>query len=329
MLEIEPRKYNNYNNFNGNIIVNVLHYWNREYLLNFLASFKFYYSFYTKKGTINYSKLSKNILNFTGEDLKMASWIRSKYLGITMKNVKYNSIDQLVNVFNNEFCKSNPIGIGMDSYYLPWNKLYLDLHRIHFFLLTGYNPKMGLLYCIDGYLSKKVETLDILEIYNNAEKIIQIINTEECKYLSKNNVIQIIFKVLFAKTDTANRRSLKWFANDLALLKDNETCMKLIENVDKSNFIFNIGNIELARYNFASALKFIDDKYSMNIFYEVYNDIISIGKAWRNIKYILIQGGLLKKSNCFEEVSNVLYEIAGKEELILQELLGICVTFSD
>lgn len=70
---------------------------------------------------------------------------------------KNNFLNELI-----DYLSSNLIlGVFLDSYYCPWNKYYMRIHRKHCVAVIGYDLNNRVLEIYDGYLSNQIEHLEI------------------------------------------------------------------------------------------------------------------------------------------------------------------------
>ena len=134
LTNISPQKVDNLNCYDNNIIADISRFFQRDYQISLLGEFDFTYRNIDEINNL----LDYNYI-FTG-DILYVPYMLSKFVGISLEHIETREKDNLIMVIeriSSYIDNELPVGVGMDSYYLPWNPQYNILHRRHYFLIIG------------------------------------------------------------------------------------------------------------------------------------------------------------------------------------------------
>ncbi len=213
-----------------------------------------------------------------------------------------------------------PIGIQMDSFYLPWNSLQFQKHRTHCFLITeiendGY-------VCVDAFLSDNKVRIDKKTLIDNTESFFYFNYDEKIK---KDNDLQCItsfIKGYICVERKEHIEKIENFADDIL----NSRCEKIdttnSKSIDQSNLIFSIANIEWRRNNFSSALKLAKKNFNTSLFDEIITKLDEIYVMWGTVKSILIKNAVVN-NGYNNKASQLVQKIANKEDEVMLLLLNL------
>jgi hypothetical protein len=317
MLNIKPYKRALYNCYDNNIITQISNYWKIDYRPYFLGGFKFHFD-----------NLQEDLSKIKLNDISTGSYYSEKILyrfsGIKLTYSKdvIKDMREFIELLKTQLNEEKPVGIWIDSYYLPWSEYYLEIFRKHCFLIIGINEEENILYCVDGYLSNKIETISINEVFEHHDNLIYFEKKEAyIKKIDPSIVIKYVLKSLSYEKALSNQSSIMKFRE---LISNSEITSKYIEDIDdvnKSELIFIISKIALARYHFADTLKHMNNICKTTIFNEVIQEAFEIHKEWEKVKNMMIKGIYTKSNRYFEKASKILYDLSIKEEGIIKKFL--------
>lgn len=123
-----------------------------------------------------------------------------KQLGVSI-NIKNGEWKELYKDIRDSIANEKPVVTIFDSYYCPWDPAYQESHRVHTFIIFGFNEETSSFICMDPYFDEEsIEMLlevmekgceDILtfDMIENAQSLdeLQPDNKEYVTLLKKNH----------------------------------------------------------------------------------------------------------------------------------------------
>lgn len=221
LFNTTPKKVKTLNCYDNNIIADISRFFQRDYQISLLGEFDFTYRNIDEiNNLLDYNDI------FTG-DILYVPYMLSKFVGISLEHIETKEKDNLImfierisSYIDTEF----PVGVGMDSYYLPWNPQYNILHRIHYFLIIGLDLQENIFYCkesqkdgvyreyeiakklgkkiipvgITGFTSKYIFNLEFKNIKDDETKKLWVDLDKENDY---SKLIDIILRIMNKKSE--------------------------------------------------------------------------------------------------------------------------------
>ena len=317
-IKIQPLRIRNLNCYDNNIIADISRLFKRDYRLSLLGEFDFTYRNIDKtEELLDYNDI------YTGDILYVPQML-SRFASISLEHIEVNNkesifmfIEQVLSYIEYDF----PVGVGIDSYYLPWNPQFKNLHRRHYFLIIGFDLNEGVFYCLDSYLSKQINKIPISLIYHEYDRLILVKGIENEKSYSINIIIKELESCLFNSGKLLNCDSIRGFAKDILsnrFLKDQRVSGDLLE---KSNLLFRLTDVADSRYNFSQALYSLATTKRCDAFSKTTEKVLDVYEYWKLLKNIIVKGYISGRViMSFHKASELLNKIAVKEENILNEL---------
>jgi hypothetical protein len=215
--------------------------------------------------------------------------------------------------------EKKPIGILMDSYYLPWNNLQFQMHRTHCFLITDILNDNYI--CIDTYLSENKVHIDKKTLIDNAGMLFYFSYDEKIKKENGLSDLILYLKSFISIEHKEHIEKIEEFANDI--LKSKFDTLEHIDydNIEQSSLIFFIANVEWSRINFSIALKLAKNDFKTSIFDDIISTIDESYIMWGKVKSLMIKNIFIK--NYYEKASKLVRTIADKEKKAMEMLLNI------
>lgn len=317
-IKIQPLRIKNLNCYDNNIIADISSFFKRDYRLSLLGEFDFTYRNIDKtEELLDYNDI------FTG-DILYVPYLLSQLVGITLEHIEIkergeyaNFIEKILIYIENKI----PVGVALDSYYLPWNPQYMILHRRHYVLIIGVNYKEKIFYCLDSYLSDNVQKIPIDIIFNKHDRLVLVKKLEEEKDFSIDSVINNLILCLSNSGKSECCDGIRNFSKDIIrkkFLVDKNVSGTILEN---SNFLFRLTDIANSRYNFLQGLTYLIEKFRLNNMDDVLEETYNVFIEWEIIRRIITRGYISGRvSNSLQRAAEKLKEIADKEEDILNKL---------
>lgn len=227
-------------------------------------------------------------------------------------------IETIINNYIKKTCC--PIGIEMDSFYIPWNKFHKMVHRQHFFFILGCTNENYI--CADNFFENERKILDKKILHRNIFSYFSIkYDSELIINYSINEIIELIKANLNKKKDS-HIRYLRQFADEIIFIKSREYEI-FKSDIELSTLIFSLANMEWSRKNFANSLQSIGLKYKSNIFNTIDKDLMGLIIKWNNAKSLTIKSFLFNDTVYIERVKKNLADIANIEEKIIEMILNL------
>lgn len=300
LLDIKPVKHETYNCFFNNIIASVFQYWNKDVRLSFLDSFAI--SLYIENGEYEINCSTENF-----------NYVLQEICGININRFKMNSNAELENYIKNYINNFSPIGISIDSYYLPWNINYLSQHRTHNILIIGYDSNNY--YCVDGFSSMEVEKLSKVVIWNHYIALSSFDNNKDVT-IDKH----IVFKSLQCTASAYNNviDILNYIQVDLS--KD----ISMMIEPARSNVLYTITNIGWSRINFFDCLNMLKNSLNLDCLDDILIDINSCCENWIIIKNLVTKSLIYNDfQSCYDKMQKYLPILDKEEKKVINALIHI------
>ena len=236
----------------------------------------------------------------TSEKVENKAWAEKKIEEITLNKLK-------------------PIGIIMDSFYIPWSNLQFQLHRMHCFLITDIlNDKY---ICIDKFLSEDTVIIDKKTLIDNVKFLLYF--NYDAKLIKYNDLDSLVlFMKDYINTEQKEHiEKLKGFANDILSMKFDTMQDINLYNIEESTLIFFIASIGWARENFLNALKLVKSNFNTSSFDHIIPILDEIYFMWRKVKSLMIKN--VFTNNYYQKASQLIQTIADKEDKVMDLIINI------
>ncbi len=268
------------------------------------------------KGGISKST-HENIVNTEGYFIK--NNILKKYYGLYITKEIISNKDLVEKKIESSILQLKPIGVQMDSFYLPWNNLYFKMHRTHCFLITEITNKSYV--CLDTFLTNEKVYIDKQTLIDNIEWLFYFDIDLKSKKKSNLKDLVLFLQDYISMEQKEHIKRIEEFADDIL-----KYCtMQYInhENIEQSNFIYSIANVEWSRNNFSNALKLAKTDFNTLLFDNIIILMDQIYVLWGTVKSLIIKG--VFNSNYYKKASQLVQTIAVKENEIIELILNIYI----
>lgn len=215
--------------------------------------------------------------------------------------------------------KLKPIGILMDSFYLPWNDLQFQMHRTHCFLITEILNDNYI--CIDTFLSENKVYIDKKTLIGNVEMLFYFNYNEKLKKEIELKDLILFLKNYMGIEHKEHVKKIEEFANDILNFKFDTIEQINHDNIERSSLIFYIANIGWSRNNFSNALKLAKNNFNTPLFDYVISIIDEICAMWGKVKSLMIKNVFI--NSYYKKASQLVQTIADKENEVMELLLNL------
>ena len=296
VLNIIPKKHEELNCFFNNIIASIFEYWEKDIRFVFLDSIS------TK---IYIENNEYKIDCFT----KSFQYILNEICGIEFKNLYLSDEFEIENLIL-QMLKSNiPVGVSVDSYFLPWTSQYLKKHRYHSVLVMGVDDENY--YCVDGFSSLKIEKISKTILFDHHRNF-YVFNKADEKYNTKEKICKIIKSILGS---SINVKMLKELIDDA--LKNS---IQVI-SIENSNCLFQITELGWSRSNFKKSLMMLSECSYLSIPQKIFDLIDEVVEKWIIVKNLITKILLTNNKNIsYDRIILYLKDIKNMEDQIKKEL---------
>lgn len=318
MFEMEIR-HENSRHCLEDILDTVAYWWGRESILMFEHSMGFIYE-------QQESGLLGKAINSGWTDTDLGAF--EHYHGIYLEKTESSRQGQIWAVIECEINKNNPVALYIDSYYCPWTPTYKKYHNLHCCIVIGAENGVKL-YCIDPYVSRKVETIlwnDFVEgskgymKFRLGDCLDDLINPEQ---IIQGGLDHMMGRLRITNTFDAIRSFAGVVEKKLDITLETEGYS--MDDMRHVHLFIRLIHVSNGRYNYAKLLKYLAERFDKVQFLTVFENLLHVGDDWRKVVGLLSKAAfrpsLMKKVRYI--VLEKLLEIADQEERLANELQGI------
>lgn len=242
------------------------------------------------------------------------------YYGFSVENEKvYDNTLAEKKIEDITLNKLMPIGIIMDSFYIPWSNLQFQLHIMHCFLVTDVLSDKYI--CVDKFLSENKVCIDKNTLLDNAKFLFYFNYDEKLKKYNDLDSLVLFMKDYINAEQKEHIEKLKGFANDLLSMKFDTMQDINLDNIEESNLIFFIANVGWSRENFSSALKIMKSNFDTPIFDIIIPILDELYIMWGKVKSLMIKN--VFTNSYYQKASQLVQTIAEKENKVMELILNI------
>lgn len=245
------------------------------------------------------------------------------YYGISIRRESANnqgSVDKEIE--DSLLNKSEPIGVQIDSFYLPWNNLQFQMHRTHCFLITGITDNNYV--CVDTFLFNDKVYIDKKTLSDNIECFFYFQYNENFKKENDINDVISFLKNYMNIEHKEHIEQINEFAQDILYLEPDTKQQINYDSIEQSKLIFSVANVEWSRNNFSNALRLVSKNFTTPLLDNIIPLVDETYIMWGKVKSLLIKNIF---SNVYRnKISQILKTIAVKENEIMELLLSLDVT---
>lgn len=324
LLNIDVKRIQQMNCYDNNIIYNLSNYYGRDNKLSFLGGFDFTYRFIDEVDNL----LDFNCL-YTG-GMFWTTIFLEKLLGISTESIEIEKLPNstrktfLIDKIQENSQKEKPVGIGIDSYECSWNPHYKSLHRRHYVLIVGMDYEKEVFYCLDNFLSEKIQKIPIKTIVEHTERLIRVTRIDRKKEFDMKEVVKILVKCLSKTGKSDNCNQIRNFAEDIQRVNVEKKVS--YKELEKSNLIFRISDMSWSRYNFAQGLSSLYNIFGIEQINAAAEISLEASSDWSKVKALIVKGYLKNNMKMqLKTLSDILYRVADSEEqvmILLKECLN-------
>lgn len=322
LINIPIVKHLSFDCYQENIISPICHYWNRDIQPAFFKLFDFNYEVKKHIGKALFE--SECISPYSYSDTEQGNNIDTLklYSGINIFKDKNIELNQREKIIKSMLINEKPVGIAIDSFYLPWNRYYNILGRNHYLMIVGINDSDEFM-CYDSFLSSRIENIpkDRLLPYIN-----EFVFFEEIKSLMKIDK-SIIANMLNNKSLLEYKdkyTQMLCFGDYMENYNISMQELNKFKDINLSPLFFMINCLGWCRYNYLQSLILISKKHGINIFDDLIQKLDLINKKWVKVKNLLIKGFVKNKDgNFLKSIGNEIKTIAVDEYSFVEEIYEI------
>lgn len=308
-IKINNRKHKTYNCFEE-IFAAVGSHYDVDITVNFLTAFSFQYC----KKKYDDLTLSNPCFLYWGKNEKIVSqYCILNYKFLDREEVKIDeAIEKSINAFK-------PIGIAMDSFYLPWNKYHLQASMTHMFLIVGIEDENYV--CSDPFLNEYNRLLKKEVLHDFCNHIIEFNIQKRFNEPTLQEIISSL-KIYLLQNEKTHIDDLNRFAYDISFMKFTSADRIEYKDINKSSFFSRLTFIAWSRINFKSALEYLSEKHETDIFKETINLLSDVSNRWEVVKSLVFKSFIADEA-LLKKVSSLLHDIAADEAKIIDNIVNL------
>ena len=262
--------------------------------------------------------LNKNGMFIVIDDLK--AYILKNYYGLRLtKEIVKNRTLVEKKIENAVLYKLKPVGVQMDSFYIPWNKLQYQMHRTHCFLITEILNDHYI--CIDTFLSENKVCITKKTLIDNIDCLLFFDYDEKLKKDTNLNSLILLIKNYIRVERKKHIEKIEAFADNI-LSCGFETIQNAdYDNIEQSSLIFCIAALEWSRNNFSKALTLAKKSFNTSLFDNIILIVDDIYVMWGTVKSLMMKNMIF--NNYYKKAGQLLQKIADKENEVMELLLNL------
>jgi len=317
-LNISPIQSESYNCIQG-IVVSVAKYYGFDYELLFANTWGFGFS-PNFSGNVSFGDRVE--LNW-----RPSGWgVLERFHGLKLNFKKLENIDEALSIINSQINLNEPVILFIDSFWCPWNPAYKKYHITHYCLAVGIDKSQNVINCIDPYISKNIEKLPIASLAEGYRECITFSISRNTG--SDSELLNLLLNTaeynLGINRDSSAFNLMRNFADELVNKFDKEKEMYGYSDVRFLPLVRKILEIGNSRLNFSETLEYIANKYGFEEIRDFKNRMVQIWKKWRLIRTWLMKAFISDDTSFpIKNLSCLIYDVAGLEEKIAEELHGL------
>lgn len=272
----------------------------------------------------NYSKLEKgSVIAQNGFDIHNHDYMFKALECICGIQILFEQVSDRTISIQKVLCElrdGNPVGIRIDSYWIPWNAYYMKAHKNHCLALVGYSENDNMLYCWDGFLSEQMQQIDIKELAGRAEAVMYFKSGRQDN--KKQKVRQMVNYGLNAGE---SQRKLILFAKDLAVQEIEAEDWLQYSDINLCPFFMQMLNALWQRRYFMEGIDYLNELFGAAVFRGVIEKVKESIVIWERSCNLLMKNYIVRfDKNALQKVADnmmkaalIEYQIVGKLNDIL------------
>jgi hypothetical protein len=311
LLDIKPLDHQQSYNCIEDTIATVAKWWGRNYELMFSMIWGF--SYYP-------SRPGKNAI--VGNRFDICEYRvyenLAKYHGIGSLWRYKETADEQWNIILEEVGEGRPVIINADTFWVPWNVLYLKYHNVQNFLAVGFDESGDYIKCIDPYVNKEINLF-------KKENFKQANTKCTTLFLEKEENLNIDWREIIGES-VARVTGERGFGNSFKAIREFSCDMKkemILENEIKgyedmvhiAPLFRQLNKVGLVRGNYGKMLNFLGIGLKVHELLEMSQTMTSFMEKWLEIMNLLIPAcGKSDSQNVINVAADMLNQLADDEQ---------------
>lgn len=310
MINILPKRYDRYSCYVNNIIAPVSEYWSICYLPVFWAELNFI-------NMNQHPRTFEDISIIVGSKYIITD-IWREYCGISLRTYRCKDLNEFKKIIFEELEKKIPVGITLDSNYVPWNK-YSQI-RPHCLLICNIDDKNNKFICCDGdFHVEDICSINIDYLFNQYHDIFLF---DQIK-IKKRDLGESLkyFADIIQKTNPRKSEDIKIVINCLENCWNAGDTNVMLNDIASSDFLLDLTEICNSRHNFVKGIQYFYQEYGTELFLPSIAELNVIKDSWDSFKGLYIKAILSGEKKFIEKAINILLLIEEREKKATQNLL--------
>ncbi|MFF2154431.1 BtrH N-terminal domain-containing protein [Paenibacillus chitinolyticus] len=291
------------------ILATVLSFWDKDYKMMWAESWGFSYKSDDNipiGERINPDK--KNIF----ESIEI-------FYGIKIKETVTSSVEEIIEAINRETNNGVPVCIYIDAFWCSWFPLYQKQHLERYCLALAIDQDK--IYCLDPQFSEEVQILNLSDFSNGFREYMTFDESvpDPNIFSAWKNSLYKNLEYLLDKTSAFDM--MREFADAINNIIDLSKEVSHYNDINSVHLFRRLVYISSARKNYAEILKLISVNYNVPELIEYSNELTNVSKKWKIVERTFFKSAFMKKKgDIYNQISNIVYEIAMHEEKIAIDL---------
>lgn len=305
-------------------LITVANWWEKEYLLGFLESWRFEYR---RRDDEADERLGDRIRYSTSYEVNNFR----EFVGIEVKAIRCVHYEDAVTKAKEELANQKPVAIYIDSYWAPWDDLYQKEHFLyHACIVIGIDEDMDMLICLDPF-HEIFHPLELpIDHYRRGFGSSMLLFS-----LSEGNqavngpdwqtLLEKAMSVLHGREGkgVSSFKAMEQFAADLEEMLDLSKEFNDSNSLWKSSLYLNLDSAITGRFKFLNVIDYLAIKLNSRELSAFRDRFEASMKNWQVLKNVLLKAYLTKNEDVSTKLANLIREQGKTEENLANDLLEI------
>jgi len=298
------------------VIVCVGDYFNEDTSPCFINCFDFYYA--KNDGMLNLG--NKKTWPHDSGNFENHKILLRDYCGIQYDAYEATMLSDIDETIAEQISDLNPVSVMLDSFYLPWNKHYLQYGREHTVLILGVDENAYI--CMDPFYNNPYCVVE-KEIIIKHSKVLQ--TYKKTTSHKKPSLSETIDKIKnYQRINCQRMNYMDDFAHDLSNMKFTKEDRDEYSSFDQAPLLFCLTNLCWSRINYLGALQYVASTYKTSRFDEAISCFPQTIKLWKKMKQLFMMSfHSCKEEKYLGKAGAVVREIKAKEGNIIDMIISL------
>jgi hypothetical protein len=324
VLHILPKKNDMlFNCFDG-CVISVLAWFRRDYPMMDLKSWELSYD----RDRLSSDQMMSSLLNYQW-DLRYE--LLEHYHGLKLVRYWLDDPQQRLTIIKEELSNKRPVIMVIDSYWCPWDEVFQSVSHAHFCIVIGMDEAKEILYCMDPFYMKEVETLTFDEFYQSALKtqlpaIVTFESTSEEMKINERMGANILIQTLQELLQSGTFDSIRKFAADVPHYFSIEQEVKSFKNIEDAPILRRTYERKRYTHRFMDTVHYLVPRGRHSALDQTVEALLEGSVEWEIVKTMFVKCSFMsnpqKQMQQMQQIADKMVYIADREQALAMHMLS-------